>query len=203
MRVLVALTLSVAFAGPLLAAEDPGLPPPSASGRERLSSLVPKAPAVELDGLFSRLAGARNRAEAAAIEAEITRRWAASGSATADLMLAWTAKAAAGGDAAKALDILDELTVREPGFAEAYYRRATLHLLAGRLSPALGDLRTVLRLEPRHFRAIRELAGLFVELDQPERALTLLRQLQVIDRHFDGLDEAIEEIVGNSHGRDI
>jgi len=204
MRVFVtSLVLSFLLSGPLRAADDQLLPPPSDSGRERLTSVVAVASASEAGRLLDSLSAASDAAVADRLETQIRVLWAKSGSATADLMLSWTAEAMAGGDAAKALDLLDEITVREPGFAEAYYRRATLNMLAGRFSPALSDLQVVLRIEPRHFLAIKALADIFVELDQPERALTLLRQLQAIDQHFSGLDEAIEAIVAGSHGRDI
>lgn len=203
MRVFVtSVILSFVLSAPYAVADDV-LPPPSDSGRGHLTSLVPSDGKADLDSLFDRLSTARDKAEAGRIEADIRARWAASGSATSDLMLGWTAKAVADGDAAAALDLLDELTIREPGFAEAYYRRATLHLLSGQLSPALGDLQTVLRIEPRHFLAIRELADVFEQLGDSERALSLLKRLQVIDQHFEGLDEAIEAIVAGSHGRDI
>ena len=203
MRVFVPLVLlSLIAAGPVAAA-GPDLPPPPADGRERLVSVMPADAAADLDRLFASLAAARSRAEAAGIEADIRRRWAASGSATADLLLSWTAKAVAAGNAAGALDILDELTVRLPAFAEAYYRRGTLHLMTDRLSPAIGDFQTVLRIEPRHFMAMKDLAVLLEDLGQHERALEVLRRLQTIDPHFDGLDEAIEAIVAGSHGRDI
>ena len=202
MCVFVPFVLLLAIAAGPASAND-GLPPPAASGRDRLTSVVPADRTAELNDLFARLAAARDRKEAAGIEADIRKRWAASGSATYDLMLSWTQKAVASGDAAGALDILDELTVRQPAFAEAYYRRGTLHLLAGRLSPALGDFQTVLRIEPRHFMAMKDLAVLLEDLGQHERALEVLRRLQTIDPHFDGLDEAIEAIVAGSHGRDI
>lgn len=202
MRVFVPFSIMLMIAvGPVWA--DDGLPPPSQSGRERLVTAVPVDKAAELDGLFVRLAAAKDRAEAAAIELEIRQRWASSASSTANLLLSWTQNAVSAGDAASALDILDELTVRQPSFAEAYYRRATLHILADRLSPALGDLQTVLRIEPRHFLAMKELAVVLEDMDQHERALEVLRRLQVIDPQFDGLNEAIEAIVAGSHGRDI
>ena len=59
-----------------------GLPPPVSSGRDRLTSVVPADRTAELDGLFTRLAAARDRKEAAGIEADIRNRWAESGSAT-------------------------------------------------------------------------------------------------------------------------
>lgn len=202
MRVFVpfALLLSITV-GPVYAAD--GLPPPASSGRERLTTLVPADKAAELEGLFARLATAKERTEAANLESEIRQRWAESGSASADLLLSWTEKAVAAGDAAGALDILDELTVRQPAFAEAYYRRGTLHLMAGRVSQALGDFQTVLRIEPRHFLAMKELAVLLEDLDQHDRALEVLRRLQGVDPQFEGLGEAIEAIVAGSHGRDI
>lgn len=202
MRVFVPFVLSLIIAaGPVRAGDN--LPPPVPSGRERLTSVVPPDKATEFNGLFARLAAAKDRAEAAGIEAQIRQRWATSDSATANLFLSWTEKAVAAGDAAGALDILDELTVRQPAFAEAYYRRGTLHLMAGRLSQALGDFQTVLRIEPRHFLAMKELAVLLEDIDQHERALEVLRRLQGVDPQFDGLSEAIEAIVAGSHGRDI
>lgn len=202
MRVFVPFALLLALAVEPVNA-DANLPPPAASGRERLVPVVPSDSAAELNQLFARLAAARGRDEAAGLEADIRRRWATSGSATANLMLSWTEQAVAAGDAASALDILDELTVRQPAFAEAYYRRGTLHLLAGRLSQALGDFQTVLRIEPRHFLVMKDLAVVFENLGQHERALEMLRRLQAIDPNFDGLNEAIEAIVAGSHGRDI
>lgn len=202
MRVFVPLSFLLLIAAVPVWAYD-GLPPPTQSGRERLVTAVPADKAAELDGLFARLAAAKDRSEAAAIETEIRQRWASNASATANLLLSWTQNAVAAGDAAAALDILDELTVRQPAFAEAYYRRATLHILADRLSPALGDLQTVLRIEPRHFLAMKELAVVLENMDQHERALDVLRHLQAVDPQFDGLNEAIEAIVAGSHGRDI
>ena len=118
MRVFVpfALLLMTA-AGPVWA--DDGLPPPASGGRERLVSVVPADKAAEFNGLFARLAIAKDRSEAGSLEAQIRQRWASSGSATDDLLLLWSAKSVATGDAAGALDILDELTVRRPAFAEA------------------------------------------------------------------------------------
>lgn len=202
MRVFVPLSFLLMIAlGPAWANDS--LPPPAQTGRERLVTAVPADEAAEFDGLFSRLSAAKDRTEAASIESEIRQRWASNASATANLLLSWTQAAVSVGDAASALDILDELTIRQPTFAEAYYRRATLHILAGRLSPALGDLQTVLRIEPRHFLAMKELAAVLEDMDQHDRALEVLRRLQAVDPRFDGLDEAIEAIVAGSHGRDI
>jgi len=202
MRVFVPFILLLSVVAVPASAED-GLPPPVSNGRERLTSAIPVDAKAEYDRLFARLASAKTKAEATIVEADIRHRWMLSGSATADLLLSWTEKAAATGDAAGALDILDELTVQQPTFAEAYYRRGTLNLLAGRLSPALGDFQTVLRIEPRHFLAMKDLALVLEDLNQHERALDVLRRLQKVDPHFDGLDEAIEAIVAGSHGQDI
>lgn len=200
MRVFVACLISLLSALPTAAGEG-DLPPPA--GRERLTSVVPADPGKAFDALFADLAAAEDATRAAGIEADIRARWMLSGSATADQLLAWTDAAAADGNVPLALDILDELTVRAPAFAEAYYRRATLNVTTGRLSAALADLRTVLRIEPRHFLALRELASLFERLGDRGRALEVLRRLKAVDRHFEGIDDAIKTLSEPAPGRDI
>ena len=81
--------------------------------------------------------------------------------------------------------------------------------MAGRLSQALGDFQTVLRIEPRHFLAMKDLAVLLEDLGQHERALEVLRRLrkrsaipvivlsarQQADDKVEALDEGADDYV--------
>ena len=61
------------------------------------------------------------------------------------------------GRGAEAREILDDLILAQPDFAEAWNRRAVLHYMQGRYRDAIQDCETTLELIPHHFG---ELQGL-------------------------------------------
>jgi tetratricopeptide (TPR) repeat protein len=212
MRVLSAFSgfLFLTFIGAASAAEsqpnlaNPSvLPPPKGEGRQILTSLVPVDPHAEIERLLDSLAKASDTAESNSLEQQIRALWQSQGGATEGLYLFWSLAAVSQQDYPRALDLLDQAIALNPGSAEAYFRRSTVHYLLGDTSQAFGDLQVALKIEPRHFAAMWALAAMLLDLEQHERALEVLRRLQGIDPHFAGLDAAIEGVVNGSHGRDI
>ena len=60
---------------------------------------------------------------------------------------------------------------REPGFAEAWKKRATLLYLIGDDDGSVAKVRRTLALEPRHFGALSGLGLINARHDRPETAL--------------------------------
>lgn len=184
-------------------ARGAGAPPlHEGRGRRPFVSLVPSDRVAALEGLFARLAGA-DAGAVADIAGQIRAIWARPESATTALFLDFGRKAISARNLPLALDCFEEAIAREPMLAEAYLRRANAYYAAGDLGRSIADLRTVLRLEPRHFPAMQALAAIMIDLGEEGRALELLGRIRMICPRFAGLGEAIARLEARRRGRDI
>mgnify|MGYP001390208608 CR=1 FL=1 len=75
------------------------------------------------------------------------------------------------GDAAAAVDILDELIAEEPGYSSAHFNRANALLALGRNEDAIAAFRAVTALEPDHIDAHRALAFQWLSRGDRDRAM--------------------------------
>ena len=79
------------------------------------------------------------------------------------------------GDMRTARAALDLLVTREPTFAEAWNKRATLLYLIGDDDGSVADVRRTLALEPRHFGALSGLGLINARHERPEAGAAQLR----------------------------
>lgn len=150
----------------------------------------PKNPAVadkpdetreeKIERLFSELRKQADGSKATRIAARIEREWRRSGSATVDLLMQRAAKAMADKNNAAALDVLDQTLVLDPGYAEAWNRRATLNFTMDRWGRSLADIEQTLAREPRHWGALMGLGMILERLDEKQKAFdTYMKVLAV------------------------
>lgn len=125
-----------------------------------------------LDDLFAALATATKPEIAKPIEMEIWKIWLETDSPTTELLYARGAGMVAAGDLDLALRLLDTVVLLDPGFAEGWNMRATLHALRRDYSAAIADTRKTLELEPRQFMALQGLGELLQNLGDDKGALT-------------------------------
>ncbi|WP_412049910.1 hypothetical protein ACK6D9_20575 [Hoeflea sp. Naph1] len=137
-------------------------------------------PAAALDRLFAELKRERDAGQAERISDRIWAQWRDSGSATANLLLQWADKAIAEKKNGFALDLLDQIVVLMPDFAEGWNRRATLHFMMGDQSKSMADINRVLSLEPRHFGALAGMAAILEETGNDALALRAWEQLLAV-----------------------
>ncbi len=121
--------------------------------------------------LFDALKRERDADKARSIAQQIVSNWRQSGSATVDLLMQWASKSVNDKNNGAALDFLDQVTVLQPDYAEAWNRRATLHYTMGDLRKSMADINQVLRKDPRYFPAIAGMATILT--DSGEDALAL------------------------------
>ncbi len=76
-----------------------------------------------------------------------------------------------------AFDFLDQVTVLEPGYAEGWNRRATVHFLMKDYAKSMADIDKTLVLEPRHFGALAGMAQIFKAYGKDELALDTYRRI--------------------------
>ena len=124
-----------------------------------------------LDTLFEMLKASSSPREAATFEGEIWSLWLQHDSPTISLLMDRTLAAMNEGRLAESLEILNEMVVLAPDFAEAWNKRATVLYLMQRFEDSLRDVEKTLRLEPRHFGALSGKGLIYNALGDDAKAL--------------------------------
>lgn len=133
--------------------------------------LRPPAKPKTVDELLGELKRERNPQAARQLANSAMATWSESSSPTINLLMQWSAKAAAEKRNAAALDFIDQAIILKPDFVGAWNQRATLHFTMGNYKKSVSDIEKVLELEPRHFGAIAGLAGILTERGSKDAAL--------------------------------
>ena len=140
---------------------------------------IPEKPptrAEALDKLLGRLAKAQDEGEARAIAGLVQDLWMQSGSDTADLLMTRAVSAMNGSRRDVAEALLDKIIALQPGWAEAWNKRATLRFLQNDDAGSMADISHVLALEPRHFGALSGMGFILERHGEEAGALTALRR---------------------------
>lgn len=163
-------------------------------------SLPAGAQETTLDELYQQLLEA-DEATYPRIERQIMAQWERSGSPAMDLLLRRGKDALDDGQPDVAVEHFSALVDHAPGFAEGYYGRASSYYLLGLTGPALDDIRQTLRLNPRHFEAMRGLANIMQELGREADALELYELIVTINPQSAEAQLAIEFLNLQLEGR--
>ncbi len=106
--------------------------------------------------------------------------WSRSGDATVDTLHHEGISFMQSGQLSEAVAKFGEVIARDPRFAEAWNKRATVYYLQGEFEKSLADCEVVIRLNPVHFGALSGMGLNHLQLDQLEQALGAFeRALQV------------------------
>ncbi|EJF83591.1 tetratricopeptide repeat protein [Candidatus Bartonella washoeensis] len=135
--------------------------------------------------------------EAKKISKQLQRLWSQSGSETIDLLMLWAENAINADNYGLALDYIDNVLALHPTYAEAWVRRAWVHIQLSDFKLAMVDLHHALKLEPRNYIAFFELGITMEATERPqlaikayEKALEYYPQMQKIQKRIqDLLDE--------------
>lgn len=176
-----ALSVTIGSVGLAHAESVPEKPASPESSSPKISKAKPAFEfAKDLDGLFGQLKRTRDIGLAERISTRIWEEWQSSDSKSVDLLTRWARVAMGKQRFSKALDLLDQVVVLRPKYAEGYNQRATLHFMMQDFGKSIADIERTLALEPRHYGALSGLAGILERLGQKEKALeTWYRALNV------------------------
>lgn len=156
--------------------------------------------AAALDDLFAELKRERKEIAAERIASRIRDEWNSSGSASVDAMMQWSNEAIKAQKFGVALDFLDRVTVLQPGYAEAWNMRATVHYLMKNYRKSMADIDRTLRLEPRHFGALSGMGAILKETGRTQSALGAYQRVLAIYPMMRSaqkeVDELSEELAG-------
>jgi tetratricopeptide (TPR) repeat protein len=81
-----------------------------------------------------------------------------------------------------------------PDFAEAWNKRATVYFLAGEYRRSLADCGEVIKRNPQHFGALSGYGQIYLQLDQPAKALEYFRRALAVNPNLEGVQAAIERL---------
>jgi tetratricopeptide (TPR) repeat protein len=135
------------------------------------SAVFAQRQAEALDALFADLKKARSEAAAERVTGDIWRNWSDSGSANINLLMEWAQRAMGKREFSAALDMLDQVVLLAPDFAEGWNRRATLHFMMENMARSMADIERTLALEPRHFGALSGMGNILRARGDKELAL--------------------------------
>jgi tetratricopeptide (TPR) repeat protein len=186
----------IGFAGSGFAMAVPGSKTPALASQSQPSR------SDRLNQLFAKLKRESDPNVARQTAVAIEAIWQDSGSPTIDLLMKWTEKAITDKHYGTALDLLDQVTMLEPEYAEGWNRRATVHFLMSDYDKSMADIDRVLALEPRHFGALSGMAAIFKVIGKDRLAMKALERVLAIypaDREAqDHLGALAEELAGES-----
>lgn len=205
------LGLAVPSIGAAQEAAEPKAPPAQAPAEppslESLLKPPPKDPEVSrkevLADLFERLHEAPDEDSAELVAGAIEKIWAQSGSDTVDLLMHRATELVEKEQLDLALDILDSVVEMAPDYAEGWNQRATVFFLKHEYDRSLDNLRYVLALEPRHFKAINGLGLIMQEFGDKEAALRAFRKVLELYPQLPDTQRLEQELAREVEGQDI
>lgn len=204
MRLLI-LAFALAAAPALSAAAQSSTQPQSPrADRSAAQIKVPQADLPkDLDGLFAALKRERDGQAAKRITVRILREWSESGDDSVDLLAGWAGQAMRKRKYGVALDLLDQVTVLAPDYAEGWNKRATLHFQRKDFAKSLADIERVLRLEPRHFGALAGMGTILIQLDRKPEALDVWYRALAVYPTMEAAQKAVARLEEELAGRGI
>jgi tetratricopeptide (TPR) repeat protein len=164
---------------------------------------TPEQHAKLLDELYARLATAPDQETANQIAQAVEQLWQHSGSPTADLLVARAVAAAEAQNRDLAMKLLNAAVELQPDYAEAWNRRAYLFYVENDFKRALGDLRRVLALEPRNYKALEGLGNLLVHLGEKKAALEAYESVLKVHPNLPDAKKARDDLKVEVEGQGI
>lgn len=166
---------------------SPPPPPSPATGAQTPA-------AHRLDVLFRTMATTDDALAAGETEDLIWALWTSHGDAEAEATLDRAIHHIAAREFEPAEVLLDALLALQPGYAEAWNKRATLYFLMRRDPESISDIVRTLALEPRHFGAICGFAQICLRHGQRAEALAAFESALLINPHMAGPQAAVEAL---------
>ena len=106
----------------------------------------------------------------------------------------------------EAIATLTRVIELKPGFAEGWNKRATAYFLAGEFRRSLKDCDEVIKRNPQHFGVLSGYGQIYLQLDQPEKALEYFRRALAVNPNLEGvqgLAEKLDSIIVRRRQRSI
>jgi len=118
--------------------------------------------------------------------------WSRSGDASVDRLLASGIEQMGAREGELAVRTFTEVIRRRPDFAEGWNKRATVYYLMGEYQKSLADCDEVMKRNPYHFGALSGYGMIYLQLDQPAKALDYFQRALKINPNLESVNETVE-----------
>ncbi len=146
------------------------------------------------DALLAELANAPDAQAADRLERQIIDTWSRSGSPAMDVLLRRGRAALAVEDWDGAVRQFRALTDHAPDFAEGWHGLALSYYNTERFGPAMDALSRTLTLNPNHFGALRGVAAIHEQVDNPDLAYQAYTRVLALRPHDEIVEDAIARL---------
>jgi tetratricopeptide (TPR) repeat protein len=120
--------------------------------------------------------------------------WSRSGDTQIDDLFKQGVAQMSGGRLNEAIETFTQITERRPDFAEGWNKRATAYFLAGDYRRSLADCDEVIKRNPQHFGALSGYGQIYLQLEEPDKALEYLRRALAINPNLQGVEGMVERL---------
>jgi tetratricopeptide (TPR) repeat protein len=118
--------------------------------------------------------------------------WSRSGDADVDGLFAVGVEQMSQRALGAAADTFTHVIQRRPEFAEGWNKRATVYYLMGEYQKSLADCDEVMTRNPYHWGALSGYGMIYIQLDQPDRALGYLEKALAVNPNLQSVAQTIE-----------
>jgi tetratricopeptide (TPR) repeat protein len=91
-----------------------------------------------------------------------------------------------------AVQTFSEIIRRKPEFPEGWNKRATVYYLLGEYAKSLADCDEVMKRNPYHFGALSGYGMIYMEMNEPARALTYFERALAVNPNLESVAEAVQ-----------
>ena len=120
--------------------------------------------------------------------------WSRSGDAEVDALFARGVEQLQSRQLDDAVQTFTRVIARRPDFAEAWNKRATAYFVLGEYGKSLADCDQVMSRNPYHWGALSGYGMIYVELDQPGRAVEYFEKALAVNPNLSSVQQALETL---------
>jgi len=120
--------------------------------------------------------------------------WSRTGDAEIDGLFARGVEQLAMRQLEEAVQTFTRVIARRPDFAEAWNKRATVYFVLGEYQKSLADCDEVMTRNPYHWGALSGYGMIYVELDQPGRAVDYFEKALAVNPNLTSVQQALETL---------
>lgn len=148
----------------------------------------------ELNQLFVLLQESEDPVEAAALTQKVWENWYQTNDPDVERLLQLGELSIRRGMLDEAVQFFSEIIEIQPGFSEAWNRRATVYYMMGEYDLSTSDIAATLNLEPRHFGALSGQGMIYAIQNNRDQALQYYEKALEYNPHLSNVKENVEII---------